>query len=56
MQHLRWWAETVLLGWNRIKVSENMGAIAVVPVVPVVTFLKLNGLTELSHKSMLGIL
>ena len=43
-----------LVGWNRIKVSKNIGAIAVVPVAPVVTSLKLNGLTsssnlELSH-------
>ena len=33
------WAESVPPGWNRIKVSENIGATAHVPVAPLVTFL-----------------
>ena len=31
---LRLWAESATPGWNRVKVSENLGATAVVPVVP----------------------
>ena len=33
------WAESVPPGWNRIKVSENLGATAVVLVAPLVTSL-----------------
>ena len=35
----RWWAESATPGWNRVKVSENLGATAVVPVAPVDTSL-----------------
>ena len=35
----RWWAESATPGWNRVKVSENLGATAVVPVTPVDTSL-----------------
>ena len=27
---LQWWAESATSGWNRIKVSENLGATTVV--------------------------
>ena len=33
------WAESAPLGWDRVKVSENLGATAVAPVAPVVTSL-----------------
>ena len=36
---LRWWAESAPPGWDRVKVSENLGATAVAPVAPVVTSL-----------------
>ena len=42
LRHLIWWAESIPLGWDRIKVSENLGATvvaAVAPVAPVVTSL-----------------
>ena len=37
----QWWAEFAHPGWNRVKVSENLGATAVAPVAPVVTSLRL---------------
>ena len=39
MRPLRWWAKSAPLGWDRVKVSENVGATAVAPVAPVVTSL-----------------
>ena len=41
---LRWWAESAPVppGWNRVKVSENLGAKAVIPVVSADTSLELN--------------
>ena len=41
---LRCWAESAPLGWNRVKVSENLGATTVVPVAPAVTSLIMNRL------------
>ena len=40
MRPLRWWAESAPLGWDRDKVSENLGATVVAPVAPVVTSLR----------------
>ena len=40
MRPLRWWAESTPPGWDRVKVSENLGATAVAPVAPVNTSLK----------------
>ena len=34
MRPLRWWAESAPPGWDRVKVSENLGATAVAPVAP----------------------
>ena len=39
MRLRRWWAESAPPGWNRVKVSENLGATAVAPVAPVDTSL-----------------
>ena len=39
MRPLRWWAESAPLGWDRVKVSENLGATAVAPIALVVTSL-----------------
>ena len=36
---LRWWAESAPPGWDRVKVSENLGATAVAPVAPADTSL-----------------
>ena len=36
---LRWWAKSAPHGWGRVKVSENLGATAVVPVAPADTSL-----------------
>ena len=36
---LRWWAESAIPGWNRVKGPENLDATAVVPVAPVDTSL-----------------
>ena len=36
---LRWWAESAPLGWDRVKLSENLGATSVAPVAPVITSL-----------------
>ena len=36
------WAESVPPGWNRVKLSENLGATAVAPVAPVNTSLQLD--------------
>ena len=50
---LRWWAESALPGWDRVKVSENLGATAVAPVAPVVTSLNMmvkSGLEEIFLK------
>ena len=33
----QWWAESAPPGWNRVRVSENLGATAVAPVAPVDT-------------------
>ena len=37
VQPLQWWAESAIRGWNRVKVSENLGRTVVVPVAPVDT-------------------
>ena len=37
---LRWWAESAPPGWDRVKVSENLGATAVAPVAPADTSLQ----------------
>ena len=34
----RWWAEYAPHGWNRVKISENLGAIADVLVSPMDTY------------------
>ena len=48
----QWWAESASLGWNRVKVSENLGATAVTPVAPVDTSLQqLQGISDQSVKS-----
>ena len=39
LRPLQWWAESAPLGWDRVKVSENLGATLVAPVAPVVTSL-----------------
>ena len=39
MRPLRWWAESAPPGWDRVKVSKNLGATAVAPVAPVDTSL-----------------
>ena len=39
MQPRQWWAESVPPGWNRVKVSENLGATPVAPVAHVDTSL-----------------
>ena len=39
VQPLRWWAESASHGWDRVKVSENLGTTAVVLVAPVDTSL-----------------
>jgi hypothetical protein len=41
MQPLQWWGRIYPPppGWNRVKVSENLGATAVAPVTPAVTSL-----------------
>ena len=36
---LRWWAESSPPGWDRVKISENLGAIAVAPDAPADTSL-----------------
>ena len=36
---LRWWAESAPPGWDRVKVSENLGATSVAPVAPADTSL-----------------
>ena len=36
---LQWWAESAPPGWDRVKVSENLGATAVAPVAPADTSL-----------------
>ena len=43
----KWWAESAPLGWNRVKVSENLGATAVAPVALVDTCLVLHANKEL---------
>ena len=40
-------AESAPLGWNRVKVSENLGATAVAPVAPAVT--SLDGMCSSEH-------
>ena len=39
MRPRQWWAESAPPGWNRVKVSENLGATSVAPVAPVNTSL-----------------
>ena len=39
MQLRQWWTESAPPGWNRVKVSENLGATLVAPVAPVDTSL-----------------
>ena len=39
MRPLRWRAEFAPLGWDRVKVSENLGTTAVAPVAPADTSL-----------------
>ena len=41
MRPRQWWAESAPLGWNRVKVSENLGVTAVAPIAPVDTSLLL---------------
>ena len=36
---LRWWAESAPPSWDRVKVSENLGATSVAPVAPADTSL-----------------
>ena len=36
---LGWWAESIPPGWDRVKVSENLGATRVAPVAPADTSL-----------------
>ena len=48
LRPLRWWAESAPLVWDRVKVSENLGATAVTPVAPVVTSLRINRLCQRS--------
>ena len=40
LRPLQWLAESAPLGWDRVKVSDNLGATSVAPVAPVVTSLK----------------
>jgi hypothetical protein len=42
---LRWWAESASPGWDRVKVSENLGATAVALVAPADT--SLNSISRL---------
>ena len=42
MQQRQWWAESAPSGWNRVKLSENLGATAVAPVAPVDTSLRVH--------------
>ena len=37
MRRRQWWAESAPPGWNRVKVSENLGATPVALVAPVDT-------------------
>ena len=54
---LQWWAESAPLGWDRVKVSENLGATSVPPVVPVVTSLvHLKPLAEQVYKGGLKVI
>ena len=39
MRQCQWWAESAPPGWDRVKVSENLGATSVAPVTPVDTSL-----------------
>ena len=39
MRPLQWWAESALPGWNKVKVSENLGVTAVASVAPADTSL-----------------
>ena len=39
VQPLQWWAESDPFGWDRVKVSENLGATRVAPVALTVTSL-----------------
>ena len=57
MRPRRWWAESVPLGGNRVKVSENKGATAVPPVAPVDTSLKstLDKVNKQTHKEFFGV-
>ena len=44
LRPLQWWAESAPLGWDRVKVSENLGATLVAPVAPVDTSLYYPGI------------
>ena len=49
MRHSQWWAESAHPGWNRVKVSENLGATALVDTsLPTESGLSLD-LSALSH-------
>ena len=39
LRPLRWWVESALLGLDRVRVSENLGATMVAPIAPVFTSL-----------------
>ena len=43
-QPLRWWGRICPPGWNRVKISEDLGATAVAPVALVVTSLTVYGI------------
>ena len=47
LRPLQWWAESAPHGGDRVKVSENLGAVA--PVAPVDTFLNQASLPETSQ-------
>ena len=46
MRPLRWWAESAPPSWDRVRVSENLGATAVAPVAPADTSLHIPSLVK----------
>ena len=50
MQPRQWRAESAPLGWNRVKVSENLDATGVAPVDLMVTSLKYNSNSKMEIK------
>ena len=54
MRPLRWWAESVPPGGDRVKASENLGATEVAPVAPVDTslMLKINEFSKFQNPSL----